>query len=190
MRRIRGHEVTFRWSFLRRREPIRRRDAAATAEAADASAAAFFSCRGVTQYLTSDTVLSTLKLIASRCMANGVVLDFPVPRSAPDAFNQAAFDALVFRVSATGEPLQTFLSPGELAYELKGMGYCHIEDLCSSQINSYYFKNRNDDSCVCGRLAAWLVPGADKLLTLFLIFARRIRFSLRSRHVMPSCRKR
>jgi methyltransferase (TIGR00027 family) len=118
-----------------------------------ADAAAFFSWLGVTQYLTNETVLSTLKLISSLCPANGVVFDFAIPPSSLDARKQAAFEVLERRVRAAGEPFEAFFQPRDLALELKGMGFHHIEDLDGSQINSRYFKDRPDGLRVAGQLA-------------------------------------
>jgi len=115
--------------------------------------ATFFSWLGVTQYLTRETVLATLKLIASLDVANGVVFDFALPRSSLDARNQPAFDALAGRVRAVGEPFQAFFDPALLDHELQGIGFRYIEDLDAGQINSHYFENRDDELRVAGKLA-------------------------------------
>ncbi len=118
-----------------------------------ADAATFFSWLGSTQYLGTEIVLATLRLIASLGSANGVVFDYGVPRSSLDARNKAAFDILARRVRAAGEPFLGFFHPNELARKFKDMGFHYIEDLGADQINSRYFKDRKDGLRVGGQLA-------------------------------------
>jgi len=105
---------------------------------------AFFSWLGVTPYLTPETVFSTLRLIQAMHASNGVVLDYAVPRSSLNEFEQFALDAILRRVAAAGEPFRGFFAPEELARELQAMGYATIEDLDGEEINRRYFANRGD----------------------------------------------
>ncbi len=117
-----------------------------------ASEPAFFSWLGVTPYLVKETVLATLRWIASSSSHNGVAFDYTVPRESLSFFNRIAFDALAARVAAAGEPFVGFFGPEELARELRGMGFTQIEDLGSEEINDRYFSHRSDGLRVGGGL--------------------------------------
>jgi len=114
---------------------------------------AFFSWLGVTPYLARETVLETLRSIIGIAAENGVVFDYALPRSSPDALNQAAFDGLTGRVAAAGEPFRGFFDPEELALSLRDRGFRHIEDLDAREINARYFIGRADGLRVAGSLA-------------------------------------
>lgn len=122
---------------------------------------AFFSWLGVTPYLSRDTAFATLELIHSMSRKNGVVFDYALPRSVLDAHDQLALDALMKRVAAAGEPFQGFFEPQELANRLRSIGYQHVEDLGSSEIDARYFQGRTDGLSVGGSLAHLLCAAGD-----------------------------
>jgi len=113
---------------------------------------AFFSWLGVTPYLAEETVLSTLRWIASSCSQNGVAFDYAVPRSSLSFFNRMVFDALAARVARAGEPFIGFFDSKALALHLRGMGFTYIEDIGSEEINARYFAHRSDGLRVRGGL--------------------------------------
>ncbi len=117
---------------------------------------AFFSWLGVTPYLAPETVLSNLRMIAAMSPGTAVVFDYAVRRESLDALNRVAFDALSSRVAAAGEPFRGFFDPAELAQDLRRVGFREIEDLGTGEINSRYFRDRNDGLCVRGALARLL----------------------------------
>ena len=112
--------------------------------------AAFFSWLGVSMYLTRDAVFSTLSYIASLPAGSGIVFDYAVsPRTLPFARRLRA-RALMSRVAAIGEPWKTFLDPGELAAELRRLGFVHTQDLGPDELNARFFSNRTDGLRVAG----------------------------------------
>jgi methyltransferase (TIGR00027 family) len=111
---------------------------------------AFFSWLGVTPYLAKETVLATLRWIASSCSQNGVAFDYTVPRESLRFLNRFVFDALAAKVASAGEPFIGFFDPKELARELRGMGFTQIEDLSGEEINAQYFSHRSDGLRVRG----------------------------------------
>jgi methyltransferase (TIGR00027 family) len=113
---------------------------------------AFFSWLGVTPYLAEETVLGTLRWIASASKQNEVAFDYAVPRESLNFFNRMAFDALSARVAAAGEPFVGFFDPEKLSHELQGMGFQHLEDLSGDEINARYFSGRSDGLRVRGVL--------------------------------------
>jgi methyltransferase (TIGR00027 family) len=117
-----------------------------------ANQAAFFSWLGVTPYLAEQTVLATLRWIASCCRQNGVAFDYAVPRSSLNFFNRLAFDELARRVAGAGEPFVSFFDPEKLSHELRQMGFQQLEDLSSDRINARYFSGRSDELRVRGSM--------------------------------------
>lgn len=114
---------------------------------------AFFSWLGVTMYLNEWAVMETFRAIISMSPKNGIVLDYSVPRSSLSFLNKMAFDALMRRVTAVGEPFIGFFEPNALAAALKNLGYHEIENLGADEINQRYFAGRSDKLKVGGKLA-------------------------------------
>ncbi|HML18683.1 MAG TPA: class I SAM-dependent methyltransferase [Bryobacteraceae bacterium] len=117
----------------------------------------FFSWLGVTQYLTRDAVLATLRFIACTGPGSGVVFDYSVPRASLGPIEQIALDDLMERVARAGEPFRHFFDPPELDALLREIGFREIEDLGPAEINQRYFQNRRDGLRIVlglGRLAS------------------------------------
>jgi methyltransferase (TIGR00027 family) len=114
--------------------------------------AAFFSWLGVVPYLTREAAFGTLRWIASLPTGSGVVFDYAVARSQLGFLEKAALDALSLRVARAGEPFQLFFEPEELAAALGTLGFRHLEDLGSDDINTRYLANREDGLKVRGNL--------------------------------------
>jgi methyltransferase (TIGR00027 family) len=112
----------------------------------------FFSWLGVVMYLTHSAALDTLKFIAGTPPGGGVAFDYALPRASLSFFQRIAFDNLVRRVKGAGEPFQLYFDPGELAAELRRLGFAEIDDLNNVAINARYFANRKDRLRVGGGL--------------------------------------
>ena len=104
----------------------------------------FFSWLGVTEYLTAEEVMATLRFIGSAPEASGVVFDYMICPSLLKPAQRARFEALAQRVASAGEPWQAFFDPGLLESDLRDMGFGHVEDNGPEKINERYFKNRMD----------------------------------------------
>lgn len=107
-------------------------------------AVSFFSWLGVTQYLTWEAAMATLRFIAGTGVGSGVVFDYSVPRETLAPVEQIAFDSMAERVARAGEPFRLFFEPAGLANVLRGMGFREIEDLGHAEINQRFFENRQD----------------------------------------------
>ena len=118
----------------------------------DSGQAAFFSWLGVTMYLARETVLSTLRFIASCGPGGGVAFDYMVPRESLPWIRRFVFDAMARRVGRAGEPFRTFFDPGELTAELARIGFHAIENIGGAEINARYFSGRSDRLRVPGIL--------------------------------------
>jgi methyltransferase (TIGR00027 family) len=116
----------------------------------DPTLSAFFSWLGVTPYLTTEGVMRTLRFIASAAKGSGAVFDYMILASLLPTDQLFIFDALVKRVDWVREPWQTFFDPVELVKKLWAMGFGHVEDNGSAEINAKYFKDRTDELRVGG----------------------------------------
>jgi methyltransferase (TIGR00027 family) len=97
---------------------------------------AFFSCLGVVPYLTWSTFSGTITYIARLALGSGVVFDYAVSKTLLSPREQLRLEALAGRVAAAGEPLRLFFEPGELAQQLRQLGFRDLEDLDSAAINA------------------------------------------------------
>jgi methyltransferase (TIGR00027 family) len=150
----------------------------------DASAPAFYSWLGVTQYLPTEVTLDTLRRIAALGRRNAIVFDYSRPRSSLDPSHHAAFDALAERVSQAGEPFVGFFDSEELAHAMRAMGYQTIVDLGADELNERYLRARGDGlelkgragRILCARRDAARAPGSRSLVRILgrLRNARRL----------------
>jgi methyltransferase (TIGR00027 family) len=121
-----------------------------------AANASFFSWLGVTMYLSRDTVMDTLRLIASCGQGSGVTFDYIVPRATLNWKGRLVMRAMSRRVARSGEPFRTFFAPEELREELSQLGFREIEDLGGAEINVRYFSGRADGLRVPGLLGRYV----------------------------------
>jgi len=105
---------------------------------------AFFSWLGVTEYLTAEAVMATLRFIASMPVGSGVVFDYMIAASLLTPTQRLGFDALSRRVASAGEPWQAFFDPELLTKDLRAMGFRYVEDKGPEEINARYFRDRKD----------------------------------------------
>ncbi len=110
----------------------------------DPGKSTFFSWLGVTEYLTTEAVMATLRFIASAPVGSGVVFDYMISPSLLTPAQRSRFDALAQRVASAGEPWQAFFDPELLTRDLRAMGFAYVEDKGPEEINARYFKNRKD----------------------------------------------
>ena len=105
---------------------------------------AFFSWLGVVPYLSERAFADTLSFLAAMPKPSGVVFDYAVAKSALNWRERLVLDALAARVAAAGEPFRLFFEPVKLAAQLRALGFSHIEDLGSQELNARYFSSRSD----------------------------------------------
>ncbi|MGV9818870.1 class I SAM-dependent methyltransferase [Nocardia xishanensis] len=92
----------------------------------DRSAAAIFVWLGVTIYLTSAAIQSTIEFIAGQAAPVEVILDYGPPPATPE--DRAELQARAERVAAIGEPWLSYFTPDEMAETLRGFGFTRIDD--------------------------------------------------------------
>lgn len=99
---------------------------------------------GVASYLSRQTVLEMLALLGSFVGGSEIVFDYVISPHLMTQSQQEWFDWLNPKISAGGEPLQTFFDPSELRNILINEGFSLIEDLSPADLNTRYFANRQD----------------------------------------------
>lgn len=106
---------------------------------------AFVACLGVSYYLEKEALDGTLGWAASLGPGSELVLDFmppPSPQQTADA--RAAMERVAARVAAQGEPLRSFLQPGEFATAATNLGL-EVDIVTAAQINATYFEPVGSD---------------------------------------------
>jgi methyltransferase (TIGR00027 family) len=105
---------------------------------------AFLAWLGVTPYLTSEAVESTLRAIASD-MAKGteIVFDFATGPGRDPVAN-AARESFAARVEALGEPIRSRFYAAELTLLLRTVGFSQVEVADAEALNARYLDGRHD----------------------------------------------
>jgi methyltransferase (TIGR00027 family) len=107
------------------------------AAAVDSSRKTFFSCLGVTMYLSEDAVDALLAVVAG----------FPPGSELVFTYRQASDDlesALGRRVAELGEPWTFYIESGALERKLKLLGFRGLEELQPLEADARYFRGRTD----------------------------------------------
>jgi len=110
----------------------------------------FFSWLGVTMYLDRETVMSTLRWVASMPKGGGIVFDYAVAASSLNLFQRLIYGAVARRVARVGEPWRTRFDPKTLVSDLRTMGFAQAVDIDTREVNERYFANRTDGLKVGG----------------------------------------
>jgi methyltransferase (TIGR00027 family) len=110
----------------------------------DPNQCTFFSWLGVTEYLTTEVVMATLRFIASTPLGSGVVFDYMISPSLLTPAQRSRLHGLSRRVESAGEPWQAFFDPESLTRDLRAIGFGYVEDERPEEINARYLKNRKD----------------------------------------------
>jgi len=108
----------------------------------DPAQQSFVSWLGVTYYLSSGVVLSTLAALGSLLAPESeIVFDYFAPPAAAEGW--ADFLAMAKKASAVGEPWQCLFEPPLIADQLARMGMDVVEDLGKDDLGRY-FADRSD----------------------------------------------
>ncbi|MEA1674128.1 SAM-dependent methyltransferase [Nitrospirillum sp. BR 11163] len=127
----------------------------------DGNRPAFVAWLGVTVYLTRDAILDTLRRVAALAPGSGIVFDYGLPPDRLTESQRVAFQAMADRAAAEGEPWRSFFTPDALLADLRGLGFCAVEDVGSAELNPCYFSGRADGLALGGisRLAHATITG-------------------------------
>jgi methyltransferase (TIGR00027 family) len=116
-----------------------------TAGGVKRDAPVFFSWLGVTQYLRRDTVLRTLREIASATAPGSeLVFQFIVTATTLSKADADLVTTLAARAGALGEPWLSFFEPGDLEAHLRQIGFEQIFHFGPEQATERYLLGRAD----------------------------------------------
>jgi O-methyltransferase involved in polyketide biosynthesis len=116
-----------------------------TAGGINFNAATFFSWLGVTQYLSSSAVLSTLREIAELAAPGSeIVFQFVVPAETLAGEERSLVTILAARAAAVGEPWLSFFEPQELEAHLRQIGFGKVFHFGPQQATERYLLGRTD----------------------------------------------
>jgi methyltransferase (TIGR00027 family) len=115
------------------------------------NAKAFFSCLGVTQYLTREAVLNTLREIAS-ATASGteLVVQFIVPAATLSREEGNLVTVAAARAASMGEPWLSFFAPDDLETNMTQIGFDQIVHFGSEEATERYLLGRTDGLALPG----------------------------------------
>jgi methyltransferase (TIGR00027 family) len=105
---------------------------------------AFLSWLGVTQYLTREAVLGTLKQVAMLPSGTQISFTLVLPQDLLASDDQGFFAMAAAGAAARGEPWVTFFEPAELTSQLRELGFTCVEHFSPADANIRYFAARGD----------------------------------------------
>lgn len=111
----------------------------------DGDAKAFFSWLGVTQYLTRDAVLNTLReIVSATAPGSELVVQFLVPAATLNQREGKFLAAHAARAAGVGEPWLSFFEPGDLDACMRQIGFREIFHFGPEQATERYLLARTD----------------------------------------------
>lgn len=110
----------------------------------------FFSCLGVTQYLTWNAIFSMLRFVSSMPKGSEIIFEYILSPSHLTTSQKKDLDETARRSAARGESWITYFNPIDLTKHLYEIGFKSIRDFDANEANKKYFRNRNDGLCVGG----------------------------------------
>jgi methyltransferase (TIGR00027 family) len=109
----------------------------------------FLSLLGVTQYLTPDAVLSTLRdVAATTARGSELVFQFVVPATTLTGDEAALVTAFAERNGAAGEPWLSYFEPAEMERHLLGIGFSRVVHFGPEEATERYLRGRGDGLCM------------------------------------------
>ena len=111
---------------------------------------AFISWLGVTQYLTREAVLGTLKQLSRLTSGTELAFTFIVSDGLLDDRERRIQAIVAAPMAAIGEPWISFFDPVELMSSLKQFCFTRIRSFGGGEANERYFADRNDGLRVTG----------------------------------------
>jgi methyltransferase (TIGR00027 family) len=105
----------------------------------------FFTWLGVTQYLTRETILRTLREVAAlSTVESTLVLEFLAPPRTVNGEDAALFNASAEAVARLGEPWLSFFTPDDMSDALTQAGFRSVEHFGSAEALDRYLRGRTD----------------------------------------------
>jgi methyltransferase (TIGR00027 family) len=119
-------------------------DEALAAAGFDFDLPTFFSWLGVTYYLTPDRVFDTFRFVAKMPPASQITFDFTLADSELDAEGLEGFKTISRHLEKYGEPWLARFSPGQLAQDLRKLGFGEVTHFNQKMARDLYLRDRAD----------------------------------------------
>jgi len=119
-------------------------EAGLTAASFDFARPAFFSWLGVTQYLTQDAILATLRFVGGLARGSQILFEVIPPDSSLPASEREVAKWAAESSAARGEPWLTRFEPAEMPARLAQLGYQSSVHLGIEEAQARYFHGRSD----------------------------------------------
>ncbi len=103
-----------------------------------------FSWLGVTMYLTTDAIFSTLRTVAALPPETEIIFEYNVPKELVDEETQKIVAVVMAASAARGEPLRSFFEPAQLAEQVRKLGFAEVSDFGPDEAQARYFTGRTD----------------------------------------------
>lgn len=100
-----------------------------------------FVLLGVLPYLPPGTLQQLLPLVQTQGPGSGILFDYRLPRTALPPEEQRQHDSLTARITAAGEPFQTFFTPATLAAAFSATPFTRLHDFDTDALNHLYFQH-------------------------------------------------
>ncbi len=109
----------------------------------------FLSLLGVTQYLTPDATLRTLRDVAATTVSGSeLVFQFVVPPATLAGDEAALVTAFAERNGARGEPWLSYFEPAEMERHLLAAGFRRVVHFGAEEATQRYLRGRGDGLCM------------------------------------------
>lgn len=122
----------------------------------DASQPAVVASIGVTQYLTKDAIVATLRQVATLPPGSKLVMTFLLPFELTEPEKRHAVNEAEKGARASGTPFISFFKPPEMLELAREAGFREVRHLSSMDLNRRYFTDRTD--------GFWLPKGEEFLV--------------------------
>ena len=110
----------------------------------DFDAPAAFAWIGVTMYLTSAAITSTLRDVASSAPGSRLVMTYNLPDDAVDEFSRRVTGSMRALVTNAGEPFISLFTPAEIERLVAEHGFTRMRHFGADDARQIYFNGRAD----------------------------------------------
>ncbi len=114
----------------------------------DASQPAVVASTGVTQYLTKDAIVATLRQVAALPPGSKLVMTFLLPFELTEPEKRQAVNEAEKGARASGTPFISFFKPPEMLELAREAGFREVRHVSSMDLNQRYFTGRADGFCL------------------------------------------
>ena len=110
----------------------------------DVDKPALVACTGVSLYLTKETIISTLKQIASFASGSTLAMAFYLKKQLLDIEDQPMQEIAEKGAREAGTPMISFFTPDEILILGNNAGFKEVKTVFTNDMGQYYFSERTD----------------------------------------------